>query len=179
MNPHLKTRAVQKSLYINYIKRSVECLHTAKDALSKDAWNSVAICCIHSAIAACDAMCIYFLGKRHSGEDHNRAVSLFKQIKTEDNLHIKNAKRLSQLLRIKNMAEYEARLVHQSEAEKILKIMAPELRVKKSRSQTTLKSEGKNIDFTIRAEDATALRASFNTYFKSIMLANEILSNDY
>ena len=64
-------------------------------------------------------------------------------------------------------------------AEKILKIMAPELRVKKSRSQTTLKSDGKNIDFTIRAEDATALRASFNTYFKSIMLANEILSNDY
>jgi len=64
-------------------------------------------------------------------------------------------------------------------AGKILRIMGPELRLKKDRSQTTLKAEGKSIDFSIRAGDSTALRASFNTYFKSIMLANEILSNDY
>ena len=121
MNPHLKTKTVQKTLYINYLKRSEECLQAAKDALSRKAWNAAAICCIHSSIAASDAMCIYFLGKRHSGEDHNQAVSLFRQINTDDDLHIKNTKRLSHLLSIKNMAEYETRLVYQSEAEKILK----------------------------------------------------------
>ena len=121
MTPHLKTRAVAKALYANYLKRSEECLQTAKDAFLKKSWNAAAICCIHSSIAACDAMCIYYLGQRHSGENHNQAVQLFRKIKNEDDLIIKNAKRLSQLLSTKNMAEYEERLVFQIEAEKILK----------------------------------------------------------
>ena len=70
----------------------------------KKAWNAAAICSIHSSIAACDAICIYYLGQRHSGEDHNQAVQLFRKIRDEDELLNKNAKRLSQLLRIKNMA---------------------------------------------------------------------------
>lgn len=121
MNPHLKTKAVAKAFYANYLKRSEECLQTAKDAFLKKSWNAAAICCIHSSIAACDAMCIYYLGQRHSGEDHNQAVQLFKKTKNEDDLILKNSKRLSQLLSIKNMAEYEERLVFQTEAEKILK----------------------------------------------------------
>jgi hypothetical protein len=121
VNPHPKTKTVQKALYTDYLMRSEECLQAVKDALSRKAWNAAAICCIHSSIAASDAMCIYYLGKRHSGEDHNQAVSLFRQIKTDDDLHVKNTKRLSHLLSIKNMAEYEARLLFQNEAEKILK----------------------------------------------------------
>jgi len=104
LNPHLKIRAVAKTLFTNYLKRSEECLQTAKDAYFKKAWNAAAICSIHSSIAACDAICIYYLGQRHSGEDHNQAVQLFRKIRDEDELLNKNAKRLSQLLRIKNMA---------------------------------------------------------------------------
>ena len=79
-----------------------------------------AINSIHCCIAACDAMCVYFLGKRHSGENHNDAATLFKTIKSTDE-YSTNANRIIRILRMKNMAEYEDRLVYKSEAEKIFK----------------------------------------------------------
>ena len=75
---------------------------------------------IHSWIAACDAICVYFLGKRHSGEDHSSVVNLFKTIKQNETINT-NANRIIRILRIKNMAEYEERLVYKTEAEKALK----------------------------------------------------------
>jgi len=68
----------------------------------------------------CDAVCVYFFGKRPSGESHNDAVSLFSTIKSGKEIDV-NANRIMRILRIKNMAEYEERLVFKSEAEKILK----------------------------------------------------------
>lgn len=121
MTPKLRTRDVTKSLYTNYLKRSEECLHAAKISFAIQEWNAATINAIHSCIAACDAICVYFLGKRHAGESHNDAVNLFKSIKTSDAEINTNANRIIRILRIKNMAEYEERLVYKSEAEKVLK----------------------------------------------------------
>lgn len=66
-------------------------------------------------------MCIYFLGKRNASENHNEAVALFKTIKADDEEANTNANRLSRILGIKNMAEYEDRLVFRTEAEKVSK----------------------------------------------------------
>ncbi|MEE8184799.1 MAG: HEPN domain-containing protein [Thermodesulfobacteriota bacterium] len=120
MTPKLQTRDVTKSLYINYLKRAEECLHAAKYSFDNQEWNAATINAIHSCIAACDAMCVYFLGKRHAGESHNDAVALFKTIKSGGEINT-NANRIARILRIKNMAEYEERLVYRSEAEKALK----------------------------------------------------------
>jgi len=65
-------------------------------------------------------MCVYFLGKRYAGGNHNEAVTLFKTIKSSQEMDI-NANRIARIVRIKNMAEYEERLVYKSEAEKTLK----------------------------------------------------------
>jgi hypothetical protein len=65
-------------------------------------------------------MCVYFLGKRHAGENHNDAVALFKAIKYGEEINT-NANRVARILRIKNMAEYEERLIFKSEAGKVLK----------------------------------------------------------
>ena len=65
-------------------------------------------------------MCVYFLGKRHAGENHNDAVALFRTIKSGKEIDT-NASRIARILRIKNMAEYEERLVYESEAQKVLK----------------------------------------------------------
>ncbi len=46
---------------------------------------------------------------------------LFKTIKAGDEELNTNANRIIRILRIKNMAEYEERLVYRSEAEKVLK----------------------------------------------------------
>ena len=65
MTPRFKTRDVSKSFYTNYLKRAEECFHAAQHSLQEQEWNASAINAIHCCIAACDAMCVYFLGKRH------------------------------------------------------------------------------------------------------------------
>lgn len=120
MSPKFKTRDVPKAQYSNYLKRAEECLIAAQLASEREEWNSSAINSIHAVISLADAMCVYFLGKRHSGEDHNDVSNLFKSIKQDDDTAT-NANRISRVLRMKNMAEYEERLVNRSEADKILK----------------------------------------------------------
>jgi uncharacterized protein (UPF0332 family) len=121
MTPKFKTRDVSKSLYVNFLKKADECFHAAKNSVANEEWNATTINAIHTCIAACDAICVYFLGKRHSGDNHNDAVNLFKKIKSSDEEINTNANRFLRILRIKNMAEYEERLVYRSEAEKVLK----------------------------------------------------------
>lgn len=120
MTPKFRTKDVAKSFYTNYLKRAEECLHAAKNSFDNQEWNAATINAIRSCIASCDAMCVYFLGKRHAGENHNDAVALFKSIKSSKEMNT-NANRIARILRIKNMAEYEERLVYKSEAEKVLK----------------------------------------------------------
>lgn len=121
MTPKFRTRDVAKSLYTNYLKRTEECFHAAKNSFAIEEWNAATINAIHSCIAACDAICVYFLGKRHAGESHEDAVNLFKVIKDAGKEINTNANRILRILRVKNMAEYEERLVYRSEAEKVLK----------------------------------------------------------
>src|SRR3989338_5352957 len=109
MAPKFKTRDVGKSLYTNYLKRAEECLHAAKNSFESQEWNASTINSIHAVIAASDAMCIYFLGKRNAGESHNEAAALFKTIKADDEQINTNASRISRTLSIKNMADYEDR----------------------------------------------------------------------
>lgn len=121
MTPKFTTRDVDKSLYCNYLKKAEECYHASKSSFNLREWNAAAINAIHACISACDAICIYYLGKRHAGESHNEAVSLFKTIKADDKEINTNASRISRILSIKNLAEYEGRLVTKNEAEKLLK----------------------------------------------------------
>jgi uncharacterized protein (UPF0332 family) len=116
-----KTRDVAKALYVNYLKKAEECLHAAKNSFASQEWNAAAINAIHSCISACDAFCVYFLGKRFAGESHDDAVKLFRTIRHDDDKINENANRFLRIIRIKNMAEYEERLVYRTEAEKILK----------------------------------------------------------
>ena len=118
MTPKFKTKDVSKASYVNYLKKGEECYHAAGTSLRSEEWNAAAINAIHCCIAACDAMCVYFLGKRHSGENHNEAAVLFKTIKDTEEFSA-NTNRLVRILRMKNMAEYEERLVNRSEAQKI------------------------------------------------------------
>ena len=121
MTPKFKTRDVEKSLYANYLKKAEECYHAAKTSFEAQEWNAATISAIHACISASDAMCIYFLGKRNANESHNEAAALFKTIKADDEEINTNANRISRILSIKNMAEYEDRLIFRAEAEKVLK----------------------------------------------------------
>ena len=121
MAHELKTTDVTKSLYANYFKRAEECMNAAKHSFDMQEWNAATISAIHSCIAACDAMCVYFLGKRYTGENHGDAVKLFRTIRPDYKEININANRILRTISVKNMAEYEERLVFKSEAEKVLK----------------------------------------------------------
>jgi uncharacterized protein (UPF0332 family) len=120
MTSKFNTKDVAKASYSHYLKKAQECFHAAQHSFNGEEWNASAINAIHCCISACDAICVYFLGKRHSGEDHNDAAKLFQSIKNDDEAK-RNTNRIIKILRIKNMAEYEERLVRKAEAEAILK----------------------------------------------------------
>jgi uncharacterized protein (UPF0332 family) len=120
MTTKLKTRKVNKSLYSNYLKRAEECYISANVCYKNADWNAATICAIHACISACDAMCVYFLGKRHAGKNHNDAVRLFKTISIQSENLNQNANRLNKIINIKNIVEYEEMLVYKSEAEKLV-----------------------------------------------------------
>lgn len=120
MTAKIRTSDIDKTFYTNYLTRSEECFHAAQNSSRTQEWNAATISAIHSCIAACDAMCIYFLGKRPAGQNHNDAVTLFITIDNTEETKT-NANRITRILGIKNMAEYEERLIFKSEAEKILK----------------------------------------------------------
>ncbi len=121
MTSKYRTRDVAKALYSNYLKKADECLHAAKNSFASQEWNAAAINAIHSCISACDAFCVYFLGKRYAGDSHDDAVKLFRTIRNNEEKINENSNRFLRIIRIKNMAEYEERLVSRTEAEKILK----------------------------------------------------------
>lgn len=121
MNPGFRTQDVPKASYVNYLKKSTECFRAAEESLSRGDWNAAAICAVHSCIAACDGYCVYYLGKRHQGSNHNDAVLLLAAIKPADEQLKRSANRLRSVLGIKNMAEHEERLVRRGEAEKAVK----------------------------------------------------------
>jgi hypothetical protein len=89
--------------------------------LSRGDWNAATICAVQGCISAGDALCVFSLGKRHAGERHSDMAALLLTTRPDDERYKKNALRLSRILGIKSMAEYEERLVYRSEAEKVFK----------------------------------------------------------
>ncbi|MCP4651757.1 MAG: HEPN domain-containing protein [PVC group bacterium] len=116
-----KTRDVNKCNYSNYLKRAEECFRATQNSIDKSDWTAATINAVHACIAGCDAVCVYYLGKRHAGESHGEAVKLFRTVKPGNKEMDTNAGRLTRILSIKNIAEYEDRLIYESESGKILK----------------------------------------------------------
>jgi len=121
MTARSQTHKIERSSYLNYFKKAIECRRAAEQSFARGDWNAAAICTIHSCISACDALCAHALGLRRVGERHTDAVTLLMSIRPTDERYKSNAARLRRLVDIKNMAEYEERLVFRKEAEKALK----------------------------------------------------------
>ncbi len=116
-----KTQKVERSSYSNYLKKALECHRAATQSYARGDWNAAALCAIHCCISASDALCAYALGLRHAGERHADAAALLMSIRPKDDRYKANAVRLRRVIDIKNMAEYEERLVFRKEAEKAIK----------------------------------------------------------
>jgi len=112
----LRTRRVDKVLFENYLRKARENLETAKECLNAERWNAAVVNAVHCGINACDALTVFMIGVRHAGERHEDAISLLQTLNLPKDVLSNKGRQLSRLLEIKNAAEYEERLISQSEA---------------------------------------------------------------
>ncbi|UCH88725.1 MAG: HEPN domain-containing protein [Thermoplasmata archaeon] len=121
MCPSISTRSVNRSYYKNYLLKAEQFYKTMKLSYEKKLWNSVVVNAIHCAISSADALTVYYLGFRHAGERHNDVIQLLQQLEIDKKELRTKTRQLSMLLSIKNQAEYEERLMVESDANSALK----------------------------------------------------------
>lgn len=109
-----RVRHVDKSLFRNYLKKSEECFRSGR-------WNAAVINAVHCGISACDSLTVFMLGVRHAGERHQDAISLLQTVNLPKDVIKSKSRQLSRLLGIKNAAEYEERLMRESEAKEAIR----------------------------------------------------------
>jgi len=116
MTKKVNVKNMEKEMYSNYLQKADENCRLAQKAMEEKSYNAAAVCAVHSAISSVDAYCVFNLAKRCSSSNHEDAAVVIG----ETNLKSKSAvtKKFLSVIRMKNMAEYEERLVKQKEAEK-------------------------------------------------------------
>ncbi len=120
MTKEIRTTNVHKSDYINYFKKAEEFLSTMQDSLIKGKWNAAGLNAIHSAISASDALLVALHGVRSRSPKHDDIIRLISSLvhhkEREQNLtHLRN------LISMKNVVEYDQRLITGSEATSLSK----------------------------------------------------------
>jgi HEPN domain-containing protein len=75
----MRTTRVNKGSYQNYLKKADQSIQTAKEALDKGRWNASAINSVHAVISSCDALSVFYLGLRSSGERHEEVIDLMSK----------------------------------------------------------------------------------------------------
>ena len=117
----IRTRAVKRELFKNYLKKAQEFFRGMERSFEAGDWNACVVNAIHCAISSADALTVFYLGFRHAGEKHQDVLQLLQGIDSESKeIHSKN-RQLSSLLLIKNRAEYEERMMRKTEAENAMK----------------------------------------------------------
>mgnify|MGYP001574936634 FL=1 len=110
----MKSRNVDKHKYINYLAKADEFFDIMNESFAKRKFNATVLNAIHCAISSADALTVFYKGIRHAGERHEDVVALLNVLGLPD-IQSKN-RQLLDLLRIKNSAEYEEKLMTETNA---------------------------------------------------------------
>lgn len=115
MTKAIKTATVPKSDYSNYLKKSAEFHETMQECLSKGKWNAAGLNAIHAGISAADAVLVFFHGMRSTSPKHDDTIKLITSLISHKDIK-PNAVHLRNLIGMKNIVEYEVRLIDRYEA---------------------------------------------------------------
>ncbi len=107
-------KAVDKTLYKNYLKKAEEMLDVAEYAVNKSKNNAAVTAAIHCAINAIDSLAVFYFGRRHSGR-HEDALEVIKAALSETEFK-EIRKQFSGLIELKNQAEYQPDLMERQQA---------------------------------------------------------------
>lgn len=115
MTKTIKTATVPRSNHINYLKKAAEFHDAMLDSLSKGKWNAVGLNAIHAGISAADALLVFSKGVRSTSPKHDDVIKLISSSITHRN-SAPNIVHLRGLVYMKNIVEYEVRLIDKNEA---------------------------------------------------------------
>lgn len=118
----VETQKIEKHLYSNYLKKAREYLDGMEDELTNKRWNLAVLAGVHCAISTCDALTIFFLGRKHKGIKHADAAKLLASIEGLDpkELREKSSQFIS-ILDFKTPVEYGKTVFKESDARKLAK----------------------------------------------------------
>ncbi|MDE2009983.1 MAG: hypothetical protein KGJ09_07900 [Candidatus Omnitrophica bacterium] len=113
----LKTVSVKQTEYISHLNKATDFYQGMKLSQEQGLWHSTGLNAVHCAISLSDALAIYFLAKRFSGEDHRQASDLLSRIPA-DNV-VQQGRNFEKIIAKKHMIAYEGREFRPSEAAEI------------------------------------------------------------
>lgn len=118
----VETQKIEKHLYSNYLKKAREYLDGMKDELTNKRWNLAVLAGVHCAISACDALTIFFSGRKHKGIKHADAARFLASIEGLDpkELREKSSQFIS-ILDFKTPVEYDKTVFKESNARELAK----------------------------------------------------------
>ena len=117
----IRTRFVQKQKYRNCLRKSDEFERAAAYAATRGDWDAAVANAVHSGISMTDSLAVFYLGKRSVVQQHEESVSLLVELGIDRREVERAASHLTELLRVKNLAEYEERLLGERDSEQALK----------------------------------------------------------
>lgn len=118
----VETQKIEKHLYSNYLKKAREYLDGMKDELTNQRWNLAVLAGVHCAISACDALTIFFSGKKHKGIKHADAARLLAGIEGLDPKELREKpSQFISILDFKTPVEYDKTVFKESDARKLAK----------------------------------------------------------
>lgn len=120
MTGKFKIGKSSKEDYKKFLKKADEFYEMMQQSLMKEKWNAAGLNAIPAGISANDALLTFHFGLRSISPKHDDAVKLLISMMKRDDVEIK-AKHLRRLISVKNLVEYDGRLLSRSEAESLAK----------------------------------------------------------
>ena len=118
----VETQKVEKHLHSNYLEKAQEYLDGMRDELANGRWNLAVLAGVHCAISACDALTIFFLGRKHKGIKHSDAAKLLADIEGLDQKELgEKSSQFISILDFKTPVEYDKTVFKESDARELLK----------------------------------------------------------
>jgi uncharacterized protein (UPF0332 family) len=120
MTGKFKIGKSSKEEYKKFLKKADEFFEIMQQSLKNEKWNAAGLNAIHTGISANDALLTFHFGLRSISPKHDDAVKLLISMMNRDDTEIK-AKHLRRLISVKNLVEYDGRLLSGREAESLAK----------------------------------------------------------
>jgi HEPN domain-containing protein len=115
---NVKTRQMDKGKFRNYLKKAQEYNDSMRASYDNGAWNSCVGNAVHCVISAIDALTVFYLGLRSAGEKHTDVTQLLTRLPFPEDEIDKKTTQISMLLSIKYVAEYDDRLMNETDAQR-------------------------------------------------------------